>query len=365
MTDHHHQGARPAGVERFSMGVLAAVLVVLGGYVLVTRWPGPSPHPITIRSVDVRHAGASLVDPPTVPLERGVTAYAGYGAWVDVFDYSPPYAGGAPPVTPDDIDEMAADGVRTVYLQAARLDDRSSDGIQDPWLLAEIVHRAHLHDMAVVAWYLPKWDAGSADVERVRALDDFEVLGHRFDGVALDIEWIPDDLELEERNARLVRLSRVTDAEVAGPIGAIVLPPVLTEVVNPDLWPDFPWSELAPLYEVWMPMSYWSFRSDESGYGDGYAYNEESTRRLRADLGDPEALVHAIGGIGGLATGEESGDGSEPRASADEIDAFARSLADTGAIGGSVYDWNTLDPEVRERLAALFSTGSAADLAAP
>jgi hypothetical protein len=29
-------------------------------------------------------------------------------------------------------------------------------------------------------------------------------------------------------------------------------------------------------------------------------------------------------------------------------------LDDTASIGGSIYDWNTLEPLVRERLAELF-----------
>ncbi|RMH73989.1 MAG: hypothetical protein D6683_13015, partial [Actinomyces sp.] len=32
------------------------------------------------------------------PAERTLEPYRGYGAWVDVFDYSPPYAGDPPPV---------------------------------------------------------------------------------------------------------------------------------------------------------------------------------------------------------------------------------------------------------------------------
>ena len=77
---------------------------------------------------------------------------------------------------------MAADGVRTLYLQAARLDDRTPDGLEDRWLLADLLIGAHERGMAVVAWYLPKWVTDGQDLERLRLLDEFEVLGHRFDG---------------------------------------------------------------------------------------------------------------------------------------------------------------------------------------
>ena len=134
-------------------------------------------------------------------------------------------------------------------------------------------------------------------------------------------------------------------------------PPVLIEVVNPDFWPGFPWAEIAPFYDVWQPMSYWSFRSQSSGYGDGYAYNEESIRRLRDNIGDPDALVHAIGGIGGIDGIDDPEDPAEPLATLEELERFIESLADTGSIGGSIYDWATLDDAARALLAERFTLG--------
>jgi hypothetical protein len=188
------------------------------------------------------------------------------------------------------------------------------------------------------------------------------VLGHRFDGVAVDIEWTGGDLEPEARSDRLVDLAEASRASIDGPIGAIVLPPVLTEVVNENLWPDFPWAEIAPHYDVWLPMSYWSFRSTESGYGDGYAYNAESTHRLRDNIGDPDAVVHGIGGIGGVDGVDDDPNPEEPLASVSEITAFVQSLGDTGSVGGSIYDWNSLEPPVRRHVAELFESAPGADL---
>ena len=47
-------------------------------------------------------------------------------------------------------------------------------------------------------------------------------------------------------------------------------------------------------------------------------------------------------------------DPPEPLASLAEIERFVVALDDTASIGGSIYDWNTLEPLVRERLAELF-----------
>jgi hypothetical protein len=297
---------------------------------------------------------AILREPVEPPLPRDLQAYAGLGVWVDVFDFDPAYqTGRLPPVTPADVDAMADAGVTTIYLQAARLDDRTPTGLVSPVLLAQFLARAHAREVRVVGWYLPKFADVAADVERVRLLSEFESFGQRFDGVALDIEdrsTVPDHAQ---RSANLVEMSARIRQEVGDdPVGAIIIAPVQSEVVNDQFWPGFPYGELAPLYDAWLPMSYWSERSVESGYHDGYTYNEESVRRLRTNLGDDDAVVHSIGGIG-------------DRVTLEELDGFVRSLVDTRSIGGSIYDWATLPVEHRQRMADAFATGPAAELPQP
>src|SRR5262249_38134603 len=120
-------------------------------------------------------------------------------------------------------------------------------------------------------------------------------------------------------------------------VGAIVMPPVQLEVVNPGFWPGFPWQELAPLYDVWLPMNYWIERTAASGYRDPARYTAEHLARLRGAV-DGDASIHVIGGLGeDLAAGD--------------VDAFAKALHDHGAVGGSLYDWATLTPHVRHAMA--------------
>jgi hypothetical protein len=289
------------------------------------------------------------------PTSRDTRAYAGQGAWVDAFDYGPTYqkAGAPPPITPASVDDMAAHGVKTLFIQATRADSSQPGGFVDRALVAEFLIRAHRDGIRVVGWYLPTFADENADLARMTSVARFNVLGHRFDGLAVDIEDVDTVPDVDVRNERLIDMSQQLRAEVGSEaLGAIVLPPVLTEVVNPRRWPDFPWSQLAPLYNVWLPMSYWTFRTNSSGYHDGYTYNEESTRRLRANLGDPNALVHGIGGIADTATPEE-------------LTQFAQSLFDTQSIGGSIYDWNTLSPESRALMTEQFATGPGASLPQP
>lgn len=274
----------------------------------------------------------SLED-PTEPMTS--EPYAGLGAWVDVFDFDPAYQrdGEAPVVTVADLDVMAAYGVETLYLQAARLDEeRTPDGLVAPELVAELLDAAHDRGIAVVAWYLPLFGDIGADLERLELLRDFRTArGDRFDGVAVDIEATATVEDDGIRSARLVELSeRMRELGPTDDVwGAIVLPPTLIEVVNPDFWPGFPWAELAPLYDVWLPMSYWSGRTEASGLRDGLVYNLDAVERMRANLADPEAVVHSIGGIGDAITEAELAD-------------FVDSLRQTASIGGSIYDYRTL-----------------------
>lgn len=258
-----------------------------------------------------------------------------------MYDYVPGFQDGRqpPPVTPDSIDDMAALGVDTLYLQAAQRDARIDGATVDPDLLVRFLRRAHARGLRVVAWYLPRLDDVDGDLRRIRALRRFDEGGQRFDGLALDIEWVEGIPDTRLRNAALVGLSRDVRDLVGDDyaLGAIVLEPVLLEVVNPRYWPDFPWHELGPLFDVWLPMSYWTNRSAGSGYREGFAYTDENVRRLRDNLDDDEARVHTIGGIGDGAT-------------AGDYEGFVEASREQDAIGWSVYDYNTVVTSAWPRL---------------
>src|SRR5262249_42306272 len=140
------------------------------------------------------------------------------------------------------------------------------------------------------------------------------------------------------------------DAAGDTPIGAIVYPPVVFDVLNNTLWPDFPWKQFAPYTDVWLPMAYWTFRSGDSPYRDAYRYTTENIQRVRAHLGQPDAPVHVIGGIADTTT-------------AADYQGFRRAAAEQHAIGYSVYDYETTAPSAWPLLAGGSTTGSAADTA--
>ena len=285
--------------------------------------------------------------------KNSIDSYRGLGAWVDSFDADPNYLRGYATVLPSDVIEMSENKVRTLFLQSSRSKDRSNKLISDPWYLAEFLLNAHASNVDVVAWYLPKWDVSDGeDLKRMLALSNFEVLGHKFDGLALDIEWNGDDLEHQERSARLVELSENLRRNLGDRVlGAIVMPPVVTDVINPNFWPEFPWADLENLYDVWLPMNYWSFRTEE--HADPNYYNSENIKLLRKNLENRDIFVHPIGGVG-LADGTALPDPGEPLATIDDLDGFVSSLIVSDAIGGSIYDWATTGPVARKQLAENF-----------
>jgi hypothetical protein len=291
--------------------------------------------------------GASACDSSSGGSDERVLAsgalepYEGLGTWVDVYDYVPGFQdnGEPPAVTPASVDDMAALGVRTLYLQAAQDDARLTGDTVDPALLRRFVERAHRNDMEVVAWYLPRLNDVEADLRRIRALHRFRAGDEQFDGLALDIEWTEGVPDVEARNRALVDLSERVRSLVGDryAVGAIVLEPVLLEVVNQQYWPSFPWRRVEPHFDVWLPMNYWTNRSEDSGYREGFAYTEENVRRLRANLDDEDAPVHTIGGIGDDAT-------------AADYEGFVRASRGMDALGWSVYDFNTVSSSAWPRL---------------
>jgi hypothetical protein len=272
--------------------------------------------------------------------ETDVDAFRGLGTWVDVYDYVPGFQsdGGPPPVTVESIDDMSALGVRTLYLQSSQDDDRLKGQTVDKELLGKFLRRAHENNIDVVAWYLPQLDDVDGDLRRIKALADFRTQGQRFDGIALDVEYTQAQPDPTARNEALVELTgrarKVVDDRA---LGAIVLEPLLLEEVNPNYWPGFPWKKIRDDFDLWLPMSYWTNRDEASGYRDGFIYTEENIRRVRKNVGDDDAVVHAIGGI------------ADTAATSDYL-GFVKAADRRDAIGYSVYDFNTTTSGVWARL---------------
>jgi hypothetical protein len=268
----------------------------------------------------------TTVPPAPAPPARSLSMYNGLGTWIDVYDWSVTYGKDGALVDAATVADMARAGVQTLYVQTSKWD--APTDVLEPERLVPIIDAAHAHGMRVVAWYLPTFEDPQRDMGRLMAASRLSV-----DALAVDIESLKLK-DIPERNRRLIEIS--TNLRAALPntsLGAIPFPPVATDVVNPKLWPSFPWGQLEPLYDIWMPMSYQSERKSESGYRDGYRYMAENIDRLRAHLGDPAVPVHAIGGIADKTTPED-------------VAGIHRASLERGVIGGSLYDWRTTAPDL-------------------
>ncbi len=275
-----------------------------------------------LRFVDAANRQAAAEAERRVSSEARASVMRGTGTWVDVYDWSPTFvaskkAGAVPSFTLSRIDRMADNGISTLYIQTAKAE--LPDPVLDRDLLQSIINKARQRGMRVVGWYLPTFADPAVDQAHLAATADLGV-----DGIGVDIESTATELGL--RNQRLIDLSNWLRATYpAMPLSAIVLPPVVTEILNLNYWPQFPWKQISAAYDVWMPMSYWTNRTAASGWRDGYLYTRENIDRVRANLGNPTATMHPVGGLSDGATDHD-------------IDGFVQAANEKGAIGGSLYD---------------------------
>jgi hypothetical protein len=276
----------------------------------------------------------TTVPPPTTttapppPPGPDLTAFGGLGTWVDVYDWTAAkHPEEATRVTAADIDEMKAVGVQTLFLQTGAWD--LPGDLAEPERLLPIVQRAESVGIAVVAWYLPTYLDEAADLSHLLAAA--RVPG--VDGLGVDIES-QKQADVALRSARLLALSHELRRQLPTlALGAIPYPPIVTDVLNGSIWPGFPWVELAGIYDVWLPMSYQTFRAASSPWRQGYTYTAENVDRLRANLGRPGAVIHTIGGIADATT-------------AQDVVGMIHASGQRRLIGASLYDWNTTRPEL-------------------
>jgi hypothetical protein len=232
---------------------------------------------------------------------------------------------------------MAERKVTTLYIQTSNW--RKKHAIYRPAAMERFIVAAA--NLDVVAWYLPSFTNVERDLRRsVKAIEFKTDDGQGFDSFALDIE-ATEVADISRRNARMARLSKQIRAHV-GPNYAMG---GITPDVQSLYWPNFPYATVATYFDVLMPMGYFSYRVE--GMRAAKRYTKENVRQIRERAGDPTLPVHPIGGIAGDAS---------PR----EVRGYVDGAQETGAIGGSFYDfpitdarsWNELAPLARRRAGA-------------
>ena len=252
-----------------------------------------------------------------------ISAYRGLGTWVSIF-------GAEAYSSPDSVAAaIAARGVKTAYVQTGNYSQ--PDDIVNPVELGIFVDALHTRGVRVVAWYLPGLRTPAVDLRRALAAIRFQTpAGGRFDGFALDIESSAVKSPAL-RTRRVIALSRQLRAAVASgyALGAIIPAPRGMEQA-PKYWPGFPYTQLAGIYDVFLPMVYWTF--SVKGPDGTYGYLAWSLAILRAATGNPRLAIHLVGG-------------TTDHAKLAEIEAFAQVAHDDGRLAGwSLFDWFATKP---------------------
>ncbi|MBA3691562.1 MAG: hypothetical protein H0W82_09155 [Actinobacteria bacterium] len=262
-------------------------------------------------------ATASPALPPALPPRTGgdISPFQGMGTWIDLYDtsWSSPRSAVA---------GMAARGVRTLYVETSNFNRPTA--VVYPAKTERFVDAAHDAGMDVVAWYLPGFTDPELDLRMAIAAIRFRTArGDGFDAFGLDIES-PEVRDPALRSARLVALSeRLREAAGEYPLGAIIASPRGMER-NRDYWPDFPYANIAGLYDVVLPMTYYSWRvSDLEG---ARSYTSKNIAIIRREVGTDQIPIHVIGGIA---------DGSDD----DETRGFVQAVREFGIIGASFYTY--------------------------
>lgn len=245
-------------------------------------------------------------------LATDLSAYAGLGTWVDMFNKWPWDNPGKA------VRAMARRGVTTLYLETSNY--QKANDLYRPTRMGRFLEAAHANGMQVVAWYVPGFSNMKRDKRRSKAAIDFHSpLGESFDSFALDIEATAVR-DISTRNTRAIRLSEHLRDYVGSnyPMGAIV------PEAGALYWPSFPYADINESFDVFLPMTYYTYRV--SGAAAVRSFTNNNVATIRRATGDPDVPIHVIGGLGEVGTVRE-------------IKAFVNKLIDKGVSGGSFYDF--------------------------
>ncbi len=247
-----------------------------------------------------------------MPVEPRLTAFAGLSSWIDVYDTATTAA--------EQVATAAGHGVQTLFVQSGKFD--SPGDLHDPARLAAAIEAAHDRGLRVVTWYTPDFVDLARDYRRSQAAMAFVTpRGDRPDAFGLDIE-VETLADTAERTRRLLQLSSALRTWLGSdyPMAAIVLPPLQLDL-RPGWWPGFPYDQLRSSFDVFVPMSYSSFRGTDAA--TTRQWNLTNVVELRRRAGDPALPVHLAGGLAdGLV----------------EVGAFVGAAAAGHVTGAGLYD---------------------------
>src|SRR5207248_5883081 len=203
--------------------------------------------------------------------------------WIDI--YSPSFRADAGRIAA----ALARHRVRTLFVETGNFRQRAD--VVAPPQLGRLIEAAHARHIAVVGWYLPDLTNLPRDLRRALAATRFvSSSGQRLDSFALDIESSAVR-NVALRNRLLLTLSTRLRAAVGTgyALGAIIPSPVGMRLL-PRYWPGFPYAQLARTYDVFLPMTYYTYRAHGSAAVARYVQTSIGT--IRRETGDASVPIH-------------------------------------------------------------------------
>lgn len=220
-------------------------------------------------------------------------------------------------------------GMTHLYVEAA-ISPLGFHGRNAVGPLIEAAHRSHL---AVIAWVYPYLYDVAADVSLTRVVAAFRTpSGERFDGIAADLErnFAPSTVHAY---SQLVRAYLGNGELMVG----VTYPPQSSS--------DYPFSEVARVYNAIAPMDYWhqtntvfglEYGHMRYGFAYSYRYAEDSIRFIRKSVGNVPVVPigQTFDNFGRLEMGPNAPSGAE-------IQGFLAGCRAAGAKGVSFFQWMT------------------------
>jgi hypothetical protein len=244
--------------------------------------------------------------------------YRGSGSWVSIYDRA---AWGDPEGV---IARLSAHHIHTLYLETSN--DRQQVDVVRPEIVGRFLDLAHAEGIDVVGWYLPSLSTPRRDVRRALSGIRFRsASGEQFDAFALDVEATTvRSIAKRTRLATSIVASVRRGAPARYPLGAITIDPA-----GARYWPGYPFRQLAPNVDVFLPMAYFTART--SGVHNVREYTRRNVELIRELVGDSAFPVHPIGG-------------DTHDAPLREVRAFLTQSALSDSLGASLWEYGRMTP---------------------
>jgi hypothetical protein len=278
-------------------------------------------------------------DPPKRATAGTLDPYRGLGTWVDRLDWTNLFSKNKPAVTLATIDQMAAQGIQTIYLQIPHW--QTTPDIYEPERLQPIIDRAHALGMYVVGWYLPYLFDVNTDLRKVVAMANLDL-----DGIQIDIEQsgLASMSNVNLRNARLSEFNRSVRSLLPGRVisADIVAPSWMDGQTGRWSWPNyppetrgnywggaFPYAEVVATYDLIALQLYWTNNKANSGWKDPQAFVLDNMNRMRAYTNRADYPIQAIGGV------------DISKSSLNDVIGYMDAAKASTSFGISLYDYTT------------------------